>query len=66
MKEAAIRWMGIKGYNASANRHIIIAMSRRYCRDERFEEEKNQLDEGEEDLPAGHGTHVAGMNAIIF
>jgi RecQ family ATP-dependent DNA helicase len=73
LKEAAIRWMGIQGYNISANRQIMIAMSRRYCRDDRFEEEKNKLDDGEEwdednvdgddpwDLQAGHGSHVAGM-----
>ena len=73
LKEAAMRWMGIKGYNISANRHIMIAISRRYCRDDRFEEEKNKLDDGEEwdednvdgddpwDLQAGHGSHVAGM-----
>jgi hypothetical protein len=73
LKEAAMRWMGIKGYNISANWHIIIAASRRYCREDRFEEEKNKLDDSEEwdednvegddpwDLQAGHGTHVAGM-----
>ena len=73
LKEAAMRWMGIKGYNISANRHIIIAASRRYCREDRFEEEKNKLEDHEDwdednvdgddpwDLQAGHGTHIAGM-----
>jgi len=65
--------MGVVGYNISANRHIIIAMSRRYCQEHRFEAEKDQLEEngswdednvdGDDpwDLQAGHGTHVAGM-----
>jgi hypothetical protein len=73
LKESAIRWMGVNGLNISGYRQIAIAMSRRYCREDRFEEEKGQLDEGEGwdednidgddpwDLQAGHGTHVAGM-----
>src|SRR6266536_867970 len=73
LKEAAIRWMGVDGLNISGYRQIAIAMSRRYCREDRFEEEKTKLEEGDGwdedntdgddpwDLQAGHGTHIAGM-----
>jgi len=73
LREAAVRWMGVEGLNISGYRHIAIAISRRYCREDRFEEEKSKLDEGEGwdeddadgddpwDLQAGHGSHVAGM-----
>lgn len=73
LKEAAKRWMGVDGLNISGYRQIAIAISRRYCREDRFEEEKTKLDEGDGwdednadgddpwDLQAGHGTHVAGM-----
>jgi superfamily II DNA helicase RecQ len=73
LKEAAIRWMGVNGLNISGYRQIAIAISRRYCREDRFEEEKSKLEESEGwdednadgddpwDLQAGHGTHVAGM-----
>jgi hypothetical protein len=37
--------MGVEGYGISPNRHIMIAMSRRYCREDRFEDEKTKLEE---------------------
>ena len=73
LKQAAARWMGVDGLNISGYRQIAIAISRRYCREDRFEEEKSKLDESDGwdednadgddpwDLQAGHGTHVAGM-----
>ena len=73
LREAAVRWMGVDGLNISGYRQIAIAISRRYCREDRFEEEKSKLDESEGwdednadgddpwDLQAGHGTHIAGM-----
>jgi RecQ family ATP-dependent DNA helicase len=73
LKQAGVRWMGVEGLNVSSYRQIAIAMSRRYCREDRFEEEKSTLDESDGwdednadgddpwDLQAGHGTHVAGM-----
>lgn len=73
LREAAVRWMGVDGLNISGYRQIAIAISRRYCREDRFKEEKGKLDESEGwdednadgddpwDLQAGHGTHVAGM-----
>ena len=73
LKQAAERWMGVDGFNISSYRQIAIAISRRYCREDRFEEEKSKLEEGEDwdednadgddpwDLQAGHGTHIAGM-----
>ncbi|KAK6591445.1 hypothetical protein H4I95_12198 [Botrytis cinerea] len=73
LKESAMRWMGVDGLNISGYRQIAIAISRRYCREDRFEEEKSKLEESEGwdednadgddpwDLQAGHGTHVAGM-----
>ena len=72
MQEASGRWMGVQ-VGISAWRQVAIAISRRYCREERFEEEGGGLKDGEEwdedntdgddpwDLQAGHGTHVAGM-----
>ncbi|KAK5279582.1 hypothetical protein LTR40_007588 [Exophiala xenobiotica] len=48
IRESAVRWMGIDGLNISAYRQIAIAISRRYCREDRFEEEKSKLDEGED------------------
>ncbi|KAK6591435.1 DNA helicase [Botrytis cinerea] len=73
LKESAMRWMGVDGLNISGYRQIAIAISRRYCREDGFEEEKSKLEESEGwdednadgddpwDLQAGHGTHVAGM-----
>ncbi|KAK6591540.1 hypothetical protein H4I96_12312 [Botrytis cinerea] len=73
LREAAVIWMGVDGLNISGYRQIAIAISRRYCREDRFEEEKSKLEESEGwdednadgddpwDLQAGHGTHVAGM-----
>jgi RecQ family ATP-dependent DNA helicase len=74
LREAAMRWMGVNDYTISPNRQILIAISRRYCREDRFEEETTtNLKEGEAwdednadgddpwDLQAGHGTHIAGM-----
>jgi RecQ family ATP-dependent DNA helicase len=71
MQESSERWMGAR-VNISAWRHIAIAISRKYCRDDRFEEEKARLEDGEWDednadgddiwdLQCGHGTHTAGM-----
>ncbi|KAH8749818.1 hypothetical protein BGZ57DRAFT_945612 [Hyaloscypha finlandica] len=65
--------MGVDGLNISGYRQIAIAISRRYCREDRFEEEKSKLEESEGwdednadgddpwDLQAGHGTHITGM-----
>jgi RecQ family ATP-dependent DNA helicase len=67
LKEAGMRWIGVDGLNISGYRHIAIAISRRYCQEDRFEEEKEEGDRCDEDnddpwdLQAGHGTHVAGM-----
>ena len=73
LKESAMRWMGVDGLNISGYRQIAIAISRRYCREDGFEEEKSKLKESEGwdednadgddpwDLQAGHGTHIAGM-----
>ena len=73
LKASAMRWMGVDGLNISGYRQIAIAISRRYCREDRFEEEKSKLEESEGwdednadgddpwDLQAGHGTHIAGM-----
>jgi hypothetical protein len=58
--------------NISAWRHIAIAISRKYCREDWFEEEKMKLEDGEWDednvdgddiwdLQCGHGTHTASM-----
>lgn len=71
MQESSERWMGVR-VNISAWRHIAIAISRKYCREDRFEEEKVKLEDGEWDednvdgddiwdLQCGHGTHTAGM-----
>lgn len=72
LKEAAMRWMGVTDYNISVNRHFMIGASRRYCREERFKEDKKSEwgEEGDEeesdaddawDLQAGHGSHIGGM-----
>jgi hypothetical protein len=65
--------MGVDGLNISGYRQIAITISRQYCREDWFEEEKSRLDESEGwdkdntdrddpwDLQAGHGTHIAGM-----
>ncbi|KAK6591453.1 hypothetical protein H4I96_12363 [Botrytis cinerea] len=47
LKESAMRWMGVDGLNISGYRQIAIAISRRYCREDRFEEEKSKLEESE-------------------
>jgi superfamily II DNA/RNA helicase len=72
MQESSRRWMNVR-LNISAWRHSAIAISRRFCHEDRFHEQKRKLDEDEEwdednvegddlwDLQAGHGTHVAGM-----
>jgi hypothetical protein len=65
MQESSERWMGVR-VNISAWRHIAIAISRKYCREDRFEEEV-KLEDGEWDednvdgddiwdLQCGHGT----------
>ncbi|KFY65387.1 hypothetical protein V496_02608, partial [Pseudogymnoascus sp. VKM F-4515 (FW-2607)] len=58
---------------AEDHRQIAIAISRRYCRENRFEDESRKCDPDENwdednaagddlwDLQAGHGTHIAGM-----
>lgn len=72
LKEAAFRYMGVKGYNISVNRHFIVAASRRYCKSESFKEEKDTFeddevqneDEDEDDpwdLQCGHTSHVGAM-----
>lgn len=64
--------MGGKGYGINPKRQILTAISRWYCREDRFEEENTKLEEvdgwdednteGDDpwDLQAGHKTHVAG------
>ncbi|KAK6591533.1 hypothetical protein H4I96_12323 [Botrytis cinerea] len=47
LREAAVIWMGVDGLNISGYRQIAIAISRRYCREDRFEEEKSKLEESE-------------------
>ena len=39
--------MGVDGLNISGYRQIAIAMSWRYCREDRLEGEKTKLEEGE-------------------
>ena len=65
--------MDIDGLNISEYWQITITISRRYYREDRFEEEKSKLEESKDwdennadgdnpwDLQAGHGTHIAGM-----
>jgi len=74
MQEASVRWMGRESIlSISAWRQITIAISRRFCRQDQFEDDQGKL-EGEDgwdedntagddpwDLQAGHGTHIAGM-----
>ena len=74
MQEASARWMGRESIlSISAWRQIAIAISRRFCRKDQFEDDQGKL-EGEDgwdedntagddpwDLQAGHGTHIAGM-----
>ena len=43
-----MRWMGVDGLNISGYPQIAIAISRRYCRENRFEEEKSKLEESED------------------
>lgn len=38
---------GVDGLNISSYCQIAIAISRRYCREDRFEEEKSKLEESE-------------------
>ena len=64
--------MGVR-INISAWRHSAIAISRRFCHDNAFQEEKSRLEEDQDwdednvegddpwDLQAGYGTHAAGM-----
>ncbi|KFY65432.1 hypothetical protein V496_02556, partial [Pseudogymnoascus sp. VKM F-4515 (FW-2607)] len=74
MQDASGRWMGIQSVlSISARRQIAIAISRRFCRENRFEDESGKWDPDENwdednvagddpwDLQAGHGTHIAGM-----
>ena len=74
MQEASVRWMGSQSIlSISAWRQIAIAISRRFCRENRFEDESGKWDPDENwdednaagddpwDLQAGHGTHIAGM-----
>jgi RecQ family ATP-dependent DNA helicase len=74
MQEASVRWMGSQStLSISAWRQIAIAISRRFCREDRFEDDQGKLDAddgwdedntaGDDpwDLQAGHGTHIAGM-----
>jgi hypothetical protein len=74
MQEASVRWMGSQSIlSISAWRLIAIAISRRFCREDRFDDDQDKLDaeegwdedntagDGPWDLQAGHGTHVAGM-----
>jgi RecQ family ATP-dependent DNA helicase len=74
MQEASVRWMGSQSIlSISAWRQIAIAISRRFCRATRFEDEQGHLEDDEGwdednpggddpwDLQAGHGTHIAGM-----
>jgi hypothetical protein len=65
--------MGIDRLNISRYRQITITISRRYCREDRFKEEKSKLEESKGwdkdnadrddpwDLQAGYGTYVAGI-----
>jgi hypothetical protein len=72
LRDAGERWMGVEDYTISANRQILIAISRRYYYHDLFEEgageakegQDNEMDEEEDnpwDLQAGHSTHVSGM-----
>jgi hypothetical protein len=74
MQDASVRWMGRESIlSISAWRQIAIAISRRFCRKDQFEDDQGKL-EGEDgwdedntagddpwDLQAGHGTCIAGM-----
>jgi hypothetical protein len=52
--------MGVDGFGIASYRQIAIAMSRRYCQEDRFEEDNVDGDDPW-DLQAGHGTHITGM-----
>ena len=68
-----MRWIDMDKLNINGYRQIVSTISRRYCREDRFEEEKSKLEESKGwdedntdrddpwDLQAGHGTHVASM-----
>jgi hypothetical protein len=69
MQKASIRWIGVK-LNISSWRQVAIAISRRYCRDNAFQNEdvsqeggidENSIDDDPWDLQTGHSTHVARM-----
>jgi hypothetical protein len=74
MQEASVRWMGSESrLSISVWRQIAIAISRRFCRGDRFEDDQGRLNEEEGwdednaagddpwDLQGGHGTHIVGM-----
>jgi hypothetical protein len=60
MQESSERWMGVK-VNISAWRHIAIAISRKYCREDRFEEEV-KLEHGEWDEDNVDGDDIWELN----
>jgi hypothetical protein len=74
MQDASVRWMRSPSIlSISAWRQIAIAISRRFCREFRFEDESRKWDPDENwdednvagdypwDLQAGHGSHIVGM-----
>jgi len=77
LKEAGLRLIGVDGFGIASYRQITIAILRRYCREDRFEEEKTKLEEGDGwdednvdgdepwDLQAGHGTHIAYARELM-
>ena len=68
-----MRQISVNGLNISGYQQITIIISQRYCREDRFKEEKSKLKESEGqdednanrddpwDLQAGYKTYITGM-----
>jgi antitoxin component of MazEF toxin-antitoxin module len=48
LRDAGERWMGVEDYTISANRQILIAISRRYCHHDLFKEGAGEAKEGQD------------------
>jgi hypothetical protein len=53
LKKIVIKYLNINKLNINDYRQIAIIISRRYCREDRFEEEKSKLEESEGGLGRG-------------
>jgi superfamily II DNA helicase RecQ len=66
LQDASMRLIGVK-IHISCWRNSAIAISRKFCREAPFSSEEDDAarndppDDDENDLQAGHGTHIAGM-----